>query len=126
MTTKTKDISEQKNSKGQFVKGHGGIKGAGRPKRSARSRDMLSNALEAGADLSDLKGIALAILKDEKTNMTTTNIERILSKLMDVELELMKRADAVEANRKTRGAGKKKSTGGEEGNVVLFSSEAQG
>lgn len=86
---------------------------------------MLSNALEAGLDLGNLKDLALKLVQDKDTKMTPAQVERIISKLFDVELELMKRAEIAEEKKSKSKVGKKtKTTSGGSGGI--FSTTAEG
>lgn len=103
-----------RTEKGQFVKGHKAHPKAGRPKKITKSpQEMLAQALTSGKDISDLKEFALELLTDKEYKMTAAQVERILAKLFDVELELMKRdreystqeKDRRNKNRKSRAKG---------------------
>ena len=65
---------------------------SGRPKgkkNPSSPAGRLERALENGADLRDLKVLALSLVKDPDTKMSPAQVERIVKTLFDVELKLL-------------------------------------
>lgn len=113
-----------RSAKKGFIKGKSGNPN-GRPviPLEKTPMGMLNNALDAGMDLGSLKDLALRLVQDKNTKMTPSQIERLVSKLFDVELELMKRAD-VAAEKKNKNKEKRKSNNSKSGSTGIFSTTA--